>query len=89
MEVRSPCAVLLRLALSFGLASALCLMLAVTSTKHAHALQAWTIVSKAYVDSEFGGHEWEGELSQVAALPSCAASVSVCPLLHHHAGARP
>ncbi len=27
-------------------------------------LQAWTIVSKAYVDSEFGGHEWEGELSQ-------------------------
>jgi len=21
-------------------------------------------VSKAYVDSEFGGHEWEGELSQ-------------------------
>ncbi|KAK9826495.1 hypothetical protein WJX81_006338 [Elliptochloris bilobata] len=27
-------------------------------------VEAWTIVSKAYVDSEFGGHEWEGELSQ-------------------------
>ena len=39
---------------------------------HGCALQAWTIVSKAYVDSEFGGHEWEGELSQVSAsLVSC------------------
>ena len=45
--------------------------------KHNSAMQAWTIVSKAYVDSEFGGHEWEGELSQVIAALG-ALIVSIC-----------